>query len=139
MHDANNKRETSSASYSQDHLPHSLYSSLFIDLCEDVRVLEEVIFLINPASAYHQSIGRIAGRLSRTTVNRRSGSSDPCSVLRAQAPTHLLADFDRIPTPTRQQHPIPRLNRGRHDRPVLVGCSGANGDDGRFWQRGLCG
>jgi len=86
MHDANNKRETSSASYSQDHLPHSLYSSLFIDLCEDVRVLEEVIFLINPASAHHQSIGRIAGRLSRTTVNRRSGSSDPCSVLRAQAP-----------------------------------------------------
>src|SRR6266404_8154375 len=49
--------------------------------------------------------------------------------------THLFANFDRIPSPTRQEHLIARLDGRRHHLPRVIARAGAYGDHGSFRER----
>ena len=49
--------------------------------------------------------------------------------------THLFSHLNRIAAPSRQQHPIPTLDRYRHDLALFIRSAWAYGDDGSLWER----
>ena len=49
--------------------------------------------------------------------------------------THVFSNLYRVPSPSRQQYPIADRYRRRFHIPILVGCSGSNGDHTSFGKR----
>lgn len=47
----------------------------------------------------------------------------------------VVTDLDRVAAPAGKQHLVARLDRSRHHLAVLVGSTGASGDDARFGKR----
>lgn len=48
----------------------------------------------------------------------------------------VLADLDRVTSPARQEDLVTGLDRGRDDLAVLIGGTGASGDDASLGKRG---
>ena len=80
-----------------------------LDLSEDLRVLEEEVFLEWVEHLRNSIIGYMRGD-----------------------PTYLLAHFDGIASPARQQYTVTSFDSGGDDLAVFVGRSWAYGNDGSF-------
>ena len=88
-------------------------TSLLLDLREDLRVAEEEVLL-------RACEGRVSDQpnLPRKRPERM--------------PTHLLADLDRAAAPARKEYAVSSLHADGEDVAILVGRTGADGDDGRL-------
>ena len=82
---------------------------LLLDLSEDLRVLEEEVFL------------EWVEHLRNSIIGYKRGD-----------PTYLLAHFDGIASPARQQYTVTSFDSGGDDLAVFVGRSWAYGNDGSF-------